>query len=162
MSVNWVSVRLSQGGDVRVLMASAFYFTLDVFIGQIYGHHLNLMEQTQFRWLTSALIDGNHYMYLCFACPSLFGSRLATWLRLRDWIFPTMADESRKFDRMVADLVCKQRECPAKWDFYKALRMVKDPRTGNAYPEEEIGRELKMTTRAGRDRYPSSVCEAPG
>ena len=90
-------------------------------------------------------------MYLCFAWPSLFASKIGTWLHLRDLIYPKMDTESSKFEEIVAELIQEVKANPSESAFYTAVQAVKDPHTGQPYPGTEIWRELRMLTRAGMD-----------
>lgn len=61
-----------------------------------------------------------------------------------------MATQAKSFDLMVEDLICEVQTNSEAKGFYAAVSATKDPQTGRGYPEEEIWRELKMLTRAGR------------
>ena len=126
--------------------SSGFCFTLDVVVGCIFPRNLNLMGQLQNRWLLSALLDSNHYMYLCFAWPALLDSG---WSRLRDWLFPQMVEQSQKFEDMMVDLFHGLRNEPHEDGFYAAMQTAKDLLTEQSYSEDSIRREVKMLTRAG-------------
>lgn len=138
-----------------------FYFTLDVVLRAIFPQNLNLMQQPQHRWLPTALLSSNHYMYLCFAWPGLLTSKLCTWFRVRDWIFPRMAEESQKFDKLVADLKCSLDTHAPEDGFYAAMQTATDPISQQRYPEAEIWKEVKMLTRAGKGSSRESSTTLP-
>lgn len=115
----------------------------------IYSKNLNLMRCRRHRWLTGALLDANHYMYLCYTWPGLLMSKFCRWISLRERLYPQMAAQAKEFDLMVENLIQEVQAYPREKGFYAAVSCAKDPQTGRRYPEEEIWRELKMLTRAG-------------
>lgn len=132
------------------LTTPGFYFMLDVVMAAVFAQNLNLTGCSEARWLPSALLDGNHYMYLRFAWPSLFMSRLFKQSLLRDWMFPKMALESQKFEDIAARFIRELKDRSTEHGFYTALCTASDLKTGESFSEVEIWRELKMLTRAGK------------
>jgi hypothetical protein len=129
---------------------SGSFFTLDVMMTTIYSKNLDLMRRPQYRWLVSAFLDSNRYMYLHFAWPELFASKFCTWFRVRDWLFPRMAEESRHFETLAAELIQGLETDLSKKEFYTALLSARDPMSKQGYPKLDIRKELKSLTRSGK------------
>jgi len=60
-----------------------------------------------------------------------------------------MAEESQKFDKLVADLKRSLDTHAPEDGFYAAMQTATDPISQQRYPEAEIWKEVKMLTRAG-------------
>lgn len=120
----------------------------------IYSKSLDLMRRSKYRWLVSAFLDSNRYMYLHFAWPELFASKFCTWLRVRKWLFPRMAEESRQFETLATELIQGLETNHPENEFYTALLSARDPISKQGYSESDIRKELKSLTRSGNVIYP--------
>ncbi|KEF50978.1 uncharacterized protein A1O9_12955 [Exophiala aquamarina CBS 119918] len=125
---------------------------MDMIMQMIYGRHLDMMGSRRHRWLAQALLDGNHYMYLCLASPTIFRSQVAHWLGFRDRFFPGMAHESQWFDAIAAELFdSRDTNHPASGGIVAAMRQAVDEKTGLSFEGEVVRKEAVMLARAGGD-----------
>lgn len=124
----------------------------------LYSSNLDLMRQSRHRWLMSSFSDSNHYMYLHFAWPGFFASKFCAWFRVRDWLYPKMAGQSRRFELLATELIDDLERTRPSEGLLEALLSARDPISKQSYPKEEVHRELKMLTRAGKVRSSLVLC----
>jgi cytochrome P450 len=89
-------------------------------------------------------------MYLQFAWPEIFKSKLAYWVNLSGWIFPTMFSEREAFARLSCDFRNLRRSSTKpRRDIASALEEAVDPKKGKKMTEDEIWTEALTLIRAG-------------
>ncbi|KAL9638472.1 MAG: hypothetical protein Q9164_001533 [Protoblastenia rupestris] len=136
-----------------------YYYSLDVISQLIFRHPLGLLNKPDNRWLPQALTEGNVFMYLGFASPNLFQSRLATWLNLGRWVLPQTYARGRAFDRLSRHLL-EQRDKIAmdgKEDIISLFEATVDTKTCLKMTNKEIETECLMLFRAGGDTISTAL-----
>ena len=138
-------------------LQTAYYFSLDVVSTLSFGRSLGLLTNPSRRWLVPALTDSNRYMYLEFAWPSVFKSKLAYWIRLSKLLFPQMDREGEDFIRLARHFRNDRKrsasvgeKMAAGYSVASFLETAVDPKTKMGLSEDEIWIEVLTLVRAGQ------------